>query len=155
MCPLYPNSTSLPTLFLQAVRAQALGDLIYTSNSHWLSVLHMAGYMFQCYSLKSSHSLLFPLNSESVLYVCVSFLTVCWSASFSALARVVFSVFPQSYFPELCLFCWHFPRVTFKYFWSQSTLFFSSLLISFIFMPFVYCFSVFVQYFCFIILLTF
>ena len=40
------------------LRAPALGPLYHTSNSHWLSVLHMLMYVFQCYSLKSSHPLL-------------------------------------------------------------------------------------------------
>ena len=38
-----------------------LSSLCPTANSHWLSVLHMEMYMFQCYSLNSSHSLLSPL----------------------------------------------------------------------------------------------
>ena len=36
-------------------RALTLGSLHLTSYSHWLSVLHMVMYMFQCYSLKLSH----------------------------------------------------------------------------------------------------
>ena len=35
-----------------------LGFPAHTSNSHWLSVLHMVTYIFQCYSLKSSYPLL-------------------------------------------------------------------------------------------------
>ena len=36
-------------------RAPPLGSLHHTSNSHWLSVLHMVMHMFQCYFLKLSH----------------------------------------------------------------------------------------------------
>ena len=35
--------------------APALCALYHTSNSHWLSLLHMVMYMFQCYPLNSSH----------------------------------------------------------------------------------------------------
>ena len=50
-------------LLLQSIspgchRAPALGALHHTSNSHWLSILDMVMYIFQCYSLKSSHPLL-------------------------------------------------------------------------------------------------
>ena len=41
-------------------RAPALGALHHVSNSHWLSVVHMVAFMFQYYSLKSSHPLLLP-----------------------------------------------------------------------------------------------
>ena len=53
--PLPPPSTSYPS---RLFRAPALGALLHASNSHWLSILHMVMYMFQCYSLKSSHPLL-------------------------------------------------------------------------------------------------
>ena len=52
---LNPLPTSLPAP--GGHRGLALGALGHTSNSHWLSVLHMVTYMFQCYSLESSHSL--------------------------------------------------------------------------------------------------
>ena len=42
-------------------RALALGSLCHTANSHWLSILHLVMYMFQYYSLKSSHHLPLPL----------------------------------------------------------------------------------------------
>ena len=35
--------------------ALALGSPSHTANSHWLPILHMLMYMFQCYFLKSSH----------------------------------------------------------------------------------------------------
>ena len=38
-------------------RALALSALLHASNLHWSSILHILIYMFQCYSLKSSHLL--------------------------------------------------------------------------------------------------
>jgi len=54
-------------------RAQVLHALLQSMNLHWSSILHMAMYMFQCYSLKLPHSCLLPLSLKVVLYVCVSF----------------------------------------------------------------------------------
>ena len=57
--------TSLPTPFLWIVREHWLWvPCFMPSNSHWSSVLHMVMYMFQCYSLKSSHSLLVLLSPK-------------------------------------------------------------------------------------------
>ena len=59
--PLLPPSHPIP---LGCHRAPALGALLHASVSHWPSVLHMVIYMFQCYSLKSSHPLLLPLSPK-------------------------------------------------------------------------------------------
>ena len=53
---LFPHHTPLG-----CHRALALGSLCHTSNSHWLSVLHMVMYTFKCFSLESSHPLIPPL----------------------------------------------------------------------------------------------
>ena len=50
--PSYIPPHSIP---LGCPRALALGALLHALNLHWPSVLHMVMYMFQCYSLKSSH----------------------------------------------------------------------------------------------------
>ena len=50
--PSYLSPHSIP---LGCPRALALGALLHALNLHWSSVLHMVMYMFQCYSLKSSH----------------------------------------------------------------------------------------------------
>ena len=84
MCPLHPEAPShLPphSITLGCHRAPVLGALCHTSNSHWLSILHMYVYiyiylhihiyMFQCYSLKSSHPFLLPVSPE------VCFLPLC------------------------------------------------------------------------------
>ena len=47
-----PTSLSIhPSRLSQSI---SFGSLCHITNSHWLSMLHMALYMFQCYSLKSS-----------------------------------------------------------------------------------------------------
>ena len=57
---------------LSCPRAPALGTLLHASNLHWSSILHMGIYMFQCYSLRSSHPCLL-LHSSKVcsLYPCL------------------------------------------------------------------------------------
>ena len=45
-------------------RALAMGALLHALNSHWSFISHMVMYMFQCYSLKSSHPLLLSLNPK-------------------------------------------------------------------------------------------
>ena len=50
LLPPYPIPLSCP-------RALALSALLHASNLHWSSILHILIYMFQCYSLKSSHLL--------------------------------------------------------------------------------------------------
>ena len=51
----------------------ALSALFHTLNLNWWSISHMVIYMFQCYSLKSSHPHFLPQTKKSVLYICVSF----------------------------------------------------------------------------------
>ena len=53
--------------------APALSTLPHASTLDWRSISHMIIYMFQCYSLKSSHPYLLPQSQQSVLYFCVSF----------------------------------------------------------------------------------
>ena len=51
-----PPSTSLPIPSLWVIpKPPALSSLSHASNLDWWSVSHMIIYMFQCYSLKSSH----------------------------------------------------------------------------------------------------
>ena len=67
--PLPPPSPSDPQ---GCPSALALSALFHASNLDWWSVSHMAIYMFQCCSLKSSHPCLLPQNPKSVLCICVS-----------------------------------------------------------------------------------
>ena len=55
---LKPSPHFSPHLTLPGLhRTLALGALLYTLNSHWLSILHMVIYPIQCFSLKSSYPL--------------------------------------------------------------------------------------------------
>ena len=71
----YPEPLShLPphSIPLGCPRAPALGAQLHASNLHWASILHMVMYMFQCYSLKSSHPLLLPLSLKVCsLHMCL------------------------------------------------------------------------------------
>ena len=69
-------------------RALALGALYHTSNSHWLSVLHMVIYMFQCYSLKSSYPLLLPLSPK--------FCSLCLCLLCCPACRIISTIFLNS-----------------------------------------------------------
>ena len=52
--------------------APALSSLSHASNLDWWSVSHMIVYMFQCYSLKSSHPRLLPQSPTACsLYLCL------------------------------------------------------------------------------------
>ena len=62
--PLSPLPTPSPPPPTRLSRSTTFGSPRYTSIAHWLSLLHMVIYMFQCYSLKSSHPLLLPLCSK-------------------------------------------------------------------------------------------
>ena len=50
-----------------------MSTLFHASNLDWQSVSHMVIYMFQCYSLRSSHPRLLPQSPKDCLYLCVSF----------------------------------------------------------------------------------
>ena len=66
MCPPHPEPSYLPPhrIPLSCPRTLALGALLHSLNLHWSSVLHMVMYLFQCCSLKSSHSFLLPLRPK-------------------------------------------------------------------------------------------
>ena len=50
----------------------ALSALFHALNLDWCSISHMVIYMFQCYSLKSSHPCLFPQSPKVCsLYLCL------------------------------------------------------------------------------------
>ena len=59
-----PSSTPFPypphPIPLGCPRAPALSALLHALNLNWSSILYMVIYMFQCYSLKSSHPCLRP-----------------------------------------------------------------------------------------------
>ena len=53
--------------------APALSALSHASNLDWRSISHMVIYMFQCYSLKSSHPCLLPQSPKDCFLPLVSF----------------------------------------------------------------------------------
>ena len=54
--------------------APALSVLFHASNLDWRSISHMVTYMFQCYSLKSSHPRFLPQSPNVCsLYLCLFF----------------------------------------------------------------------------------
>ena len=57
---------------LGCLRTLALNSLLHASNLHWSSILHMVIYMFQCFSLKSSHTHLLP-QSWKILFLHLCF----------------------------------------------------------------------------------
>ena len=90
MCPTILKPSYLPPypINLCCPRAPALSTLLHALNLHWSSILHMVIYMFQCYSLKSSHPHLLPQSPKVCsLHLCL----------FCCLAyRVVVTVFLKS-----------------------------------------------------------
>ena len=68
--------------------AQALSTLSYASNLDWWSISHMIIYMFQCYSLKSSHPCLLPQSPK----VCSLHLCLFCSLTY----RVIVTIFLNS-----------------------------------------------------------
>ena len=59
-------------ILLHCPRAPALSALLHPLNSHCSSILHMVKYMFQCYSLKSSHPRLLPHSPKVCsLHLCL------------------------------------------------------------------------------------
>ena len=83
--PLPPPSPSHPSC---CPSAPALSALFHASNMDWPSISHIVIYMFQCYSLKSSHPRLLPQSPKiCFLYLCL----------FCCLAyRVIITIFLNS-----------------------------------------------------------
>ena len=74
----YPCPQPLPHLPLHSIpldcpSAPALSALFHASNLDCSSISHMVIFMFQCYSLKSSHLRLFP-QSPKVFFISLSLL---------------------------------------------------------------------------------
>ena len=61
--------------------APALSTLSHASNLNWRSIPHMIIYMFQCYSLKSSHLCLLPQSPKVCslhlcLFCCLTYMVI-------------------------------------------------------------------------------
>ena len=65
-------------------RALALSALFHDSNLHWSSILHMVIYIFQCYSLLSSHPHLLPQSPK----VCSLHLCLFYCLAYRVIIRI-------------------------------------------------------------------
>ena len=66
----------------------ALSTLYHASNLDWRSVSHMVIYMFQCYSLRSSHPRLLPQNPKDCsIHLCLSPIFTQWNVGHMELLR--------------------------------------------------------------------
>ena len=79
--PLAHISPLLPSIPLECATALALHGLLHPSNLHWSTILHMVTYIFQCYSLKSSHPRLLPHSPKVCslhlcLFCCLAYRTI-------------------------------------------------------------------------------
>ena len=79
-CPKHPSHLPPHPIPLGYPSALALSALFHASNLDWSSISHMVIYMFQCYSLKSSHPYLLP-ESKSLFFTSVSFVVLCTESS--------------------------------------------------------------------------
>ena len=83
--------------------APALSILSHASNLDWWSVSHMIIYMFQCYSLKSSHPHLFPQSPKDCsLHLC---LFCCLSYRF-IITRYLSCIYIYVYILYWCISFW-------------------------------------------------
>ena len=71
--------------------ALALSALFQASNLDWSSVSHMIIYMFQCYSLKSSHPRLLPQSPKACLFCYLTY-------------RIIITIFLNSIYTVLVFF---------------------------------------------------
>ena len=99
MCPLSRTPSHIPPhpIPLSCPSAPAVSALLHASNLDWRSISHMVIiYMFQYYSLKSSHPHLFPQSPKVCsLYLCF----------FCCLAyRVIVTIFINSIYMHLFFF---------------------------------------------------
>ena len=68
--PLPPSSPSHPSGSSQCTSPEHFS---HTSNLGWWSISPLIVYLFQCYSLRTSHSHLLPQNLKVCSVICVSF----------------------------------------------------------------------------------
>ena len=102
MCPpsRYPSHLP-PHLIPQGCpSALALSVLFHALNLDWSSTSHIVIYIFQCYSLKSSHPCLLPQSPKVCsLYLCLFCYHVC---------RVVLAIFLNSIYMCVNILYWYF-----------------------------------------------
>ena len=84
-----------PPSYLPPHLIPALSTLFHASNLDWQSILHMIIYMFQCYSLKSSHTCLLPQSTK----VCSLHLCLFCCPSY----RVIITIFLNHIYIYMCV----------------------------------------------------
>ena len=96
MCPFHPEPPfHLPPdpIPLGCPRAWALGALLHALNLHWSSILYVVMHMFQCYSLKSSHTCILLMSPKVCsLHLCLLCCPVC---------SIISTIFLNSIYMEL------------------------------------------------------
>ena len=93
--PLSPPSPFHPSGSSQCT---CLSALSHASNLDWQSISHMVIHTFQCYSLRSSHSLLLPQSPKVCsLHLCL----FCCLTS-----RVIITIFLNSIYICVNILCW-------------------------------------------------
>ena len=94
MCPhpeLLPPQPPSPSIPQGHPSVPALSTLSHALNLDCRSISHMVIYVFQCYSLKSSHSCLLP-ESKSLFFISVSFAVLD-----------IGSLLPSFWIPYICV----------------------------------------------------
>ena len=87
---------------LSHTRAAALRTLSHASNLDWRCVLHMIIYMFQCYSLKSSHLPLLPQSPrECSIHLCL----FCCLTYHYHLPRAIITIFLNPIYIYVLVYC--------------------------------------------------
>ena len=86
---LEPPPTSVPTSSPRVSQSTGFDALLHASNLHWSSIFHTIIYMFQRYSLKSSHTCLFSQSPRVCslhlcLFCCLAYKVVVTSSLLSS-----------------------------------------------------------------------
>ena len=76
-----PSHHSLHPITLDCAREPALDSLLHVLNLPWSSILHVVVYMFQRYSLRSSHPHLLPLSAHRFASAAQKNVSVMWHHS--------------------------------------------------------------------------
>ena len=98
--PEHPSHLPPHPIPLGCPSALALSALFQAWKLDWSYVLHMIIYVFQCYSLKSSHPRLLPQSPK----VCSLYLCLFWSLAY----RVVVTIFLNSIYICINILYWCF-----------------------------------------------
>ena len=93
-----PSPTSLPSHPSGSSQCTSHEHLSHASNLHWRSVSHLIVYMFQSYSLRSSHPHLLPQSPK----VCSVHLCLFFCLAY----RVIITNFLNSIYMRICILYW-------------------------------------------------